>query len=419
MRIKSKIFKLVCFTTFLLFCHIACVASSYAQSEQDADQVKTPGITKVNKNDIFARFKKPMPKVPPMDDKEFEDLTNLYETVPFNDPLLAYSIRVPKDWEKMEDKGSSNFLLSNKLFSDMGLFYSPPDLYGRSKIEIKVINLEYQMTAEQWYLMYILQTGMTTEGMTVYDDNKAEALTVIMEQDVSFIKRTVVQINGKRLILVDYFVPLANWKKDQSVQSKVIESFKIKNPKHEYPEEFLKYQFLDIAEVQYPESWDVRPAPLRSADRMASKFIKLHKTTDPMTRKVKTSTEGQIEVSLISLMAVETVSREIDLYKKNLENSGMIIGEKLENIDSIKYSKSFTLALTEVYRAIDSTHDDIDYELWYSVLIAGNYVYMVTLLTPGRNDSFALWVRNTEAYKTIIQNTRTSANGFDLDGSSL
>ena len=74
-------------------------------------------------------------------------------------------------------------------------------------------------------------------------------------------------------------------------------------------------------------------------------------------------------------------------------------------MNNYKYNKDFSFAATEVYKGIDSTNDSVDYELWFTVLVSGNYYFFLTLLTPARSESYVTWARNTEAYKLIIENT--------------
>lgn len=386
------------FIIFAILISLCIVSEAKAQSSANATQV-------------LDRYLKPFPEFKFLPEKEFEEKTSLFEDVPYGDESLGYKIRVPKDWQRSEEKGGSNFLLSNKLFSELAIFHSPPDIYGRSRMEISVKKLEYQVTAKQWYLIHILQTGMTTEAFVEDDKTKVEALMITVDADVSYVKRVIAQINGKNLILVEYYIPLANWQRERDMQAQIMSSFTLMKKSSEVIENFEKFQFLDVAEVKYPESWDAYSRPLRSADRMSTKFINAKKSTDQITGKQKEITEGQIEITLISLISVDSLIREIDEYKKSLENAGMLLGEKIENIDNLKYNKNFSFFTTEVYSAIDSTNDDLDYELWYSVMVAGNYIYMATLLTPARNESFQLWVRNSEAYKIILENITVADTG--------
>ncbi len=355
--------------------------------------------------DAIDRFKKPMPEVESMPEDEFLKKTKLYEDVPYGDKILAYSIRYPKGWVMGEQKVSSSFQLDTKLFSNLNKWYGPPRMGGRSRMEVKAVNMEYQLTAEQWYLQYVLESGLTLQGFKVYSDKKVESLMIIMEGDISYYLRSVAIINGKRVVMAQYYVPMYFWNQEKAMQKQCIESFKVKNPKDELIEKMLSFQFLDIAEVKYPESWRVYAKPLRNITRMNMKVLNVRQTKSGYTGATQEAIEGQVDVTLVSTITSDSLLKEIDTYKKSLEGMGMLVGKKIKDVNNYKYNKDFSFAATEVYKGIDSTNDSVDYELWFTVLVSGNYYFFLTLLTPARSESYVTWARNTEAYKLIIENT--------------
>lgn len=367
-------------------------------------------------DDVMTRFRKPMPELQLLPPEEFDAVTTLYEGVPYNDSMLAYKVRVPNDWEKAPEQGSSNFLLSNKLYSELAVFHGPPSILGRSHLQINAVNLEYQLTAEEWFLIHILEEGYTTEGMVVHSKDKVEALLIIMDGDVSYVVRTMAFINGKRAIYAEYYVPLVLWNEERSMQEQVMASLEIVNPKEEIVENLLAFQFLDIADIKYPESWEVRAKPLRSVERMSTKIVNIRETADKVGR-VQGETQGQVDATLVASAAAESLIKEIENYKKSLEGTGMLVGDKIESIDGLSYNENVDFGFTEAYKGIDSTSDFIDYELWFTVMVAGNYYYFITLLTPARNETFAVWARNIESYKIMVESAEPSLVGFmDTDG---
>lgn len=363
----------------------------------------------VDSNSI-ERFKKPMPEMETIPQDKFEEATTLYESTPYGDASLAYRIRIPKEWQKGEEKSSSNFQLNTKLFSDINVFNSPPRMGGSSRLEIKAVDLEYQLTAEQWFLQYILESGMTTESFVVHDEKKAEALMITMQEDTTYFTRILVQINGRRVIMVSNHVPLAFWNDEKSMQAATLASFQILNPKEEQIEKMISYQFLDVAEVKYPESWQYHAKALKSVERMNVKLLNIRQTKEKFG--MKESTEGQIDVTLVSAETSDSLIAEIENYKKYLEGTGMLVAKKIGNKEDIKYHENVNFALTEIYQGIDSTNDTMDYEMWFTVMVSGNYYYFITLLTPGRNESYYTWARNTQSYKLVVAQTIPSAGGF-------
>lgn len=368
-------------------------------------------IPKAGPTDGIERFKKPMPPVDLLPEQQFLDATQEHKAVPYGDKSLGYSLRWPKTWSPGEEKSSSNFELNTKLFTSINIWYSPPRMGGQSRIEVKAVDLEYQLTAEQWFLRTVLESGQTLEGFTVHSDTKVEALMIVMEEDTSYYVRTVTILNGKRVLQAQFFVPMFFWNDEKSLQAQCLSTFNVTYPTESIIENMLAFQFLDVAEVKYPESWKVRSKAITSVEKMNVKFLNIRETKN-LYGKIDESVEGQVDATLVSSQASQSLINQIEEYKKTLEGTGMLVGKKLENKEEYKYSENFSFALTEVYEGIDSTNDSMEYELWVSVMVSGGYYYFISLLTPSRNEAYFTWARNTQTYKQIIQGTVPSAGGF-------
>lgn len=361
--------------------------------------------------DALQRFKKAMPVIELLPDTDFQAETTVHKTVPYGDKSLAYSINWPKDWAPAEDKGSSNFELNTKLFTSINIWYSPPRMGGRSRLEIKAVDLENQLSAEQWYLKNLLQSGQTLEGFTVHSEKKVEALMIIMEDDTSYYLRTMTIINGRRVIQAQYYVPMFFWNEEKALQAQCLSTFDVTYPTEEVIEKLQAFQFLDVAEVMYPETWRAHAAPLKSIENMNVKLLNVRKTKNKY-EKLDESIEGQIDVTLVSSLTTDSLLTEVENYKKNMEGTGMIIGKKIETIKDFKYNDNYSFSATEVYEGIDSSNDSMEYELWFSLLVSGNYYYFVTLLTPSRNETYNVWALNSQTYKIVVKSMKPTSVGF-------
>ena len=369
-----------------------------------------------NELDIFERFKKPMPDLPLPSYERFVEVTKPVAKKPYDEDVLAYSMRIPKEWEEGVDKSSTNFILSEKLFLELSSYYGPPTISGRSRIIIEALNMEGNLTAEQWYIKYILEGGYTTEGLVVHNTNKVESLMVIMEKDYSYYLRSMIMINGDKIIMVKYFVPIQYFQEQAVIQAMVMASFQMTHPIKRKYAEMIPYRFLDIAEIRYPADWNVYAKPVRNMERLKVTLLntrKLGSVFDPKTRRMgATQTEGKLDVTVISSTVKNTLIEEIAEYKEQIEAEGMLIAERLAEDYEFTYSDKIDFALTEVYRGLDSSDNMAEYEFWYTVLVGGNYYYFIMLLTPSRNDMFGVWAENIENYKLIVANFRPMVGAF-------
>ncbi len=362
--------------------------------------------------DIFERFKKAMPKLTLLSDKDFVAATKLIDKKPYGQEVLAYSMRIDKSWTEGIDRSSGNYQLSEKLFLQLNLFYGKPTIAGRSRLEISAINMEGNLTAEQWYIKYILEGGYTTEGFVTHSPDKVESLMIVMEDDYSYYLRTLVLINGNKIIMVKYFVPIHYIQEQAVMQQMVINSFRLKYKKERKYEDMVAYRFLDIAEFKYPPKWQIYAKPVRNVDRLEVSLLNMRRTIGLDGVSHTSSTEGKIDVNVISASVKNTLVEEVDEYKRKVEASGMLIGEKIKEDYEFTYNKGMDFGLTEVYRGIDSNDNLSDYEFWFTVLVGGNYYYFVMLLTPSRNDMFATWAENTQNYKLMLKDFKPMVGAY-------
>ncbi len=343
---------------------------------------------------ILEEFNKPLPVVEPIDPAKFQEETVEYNVMPLEDEVLSYSVRLPKTWAEFGGGGIKNYSLNNNLLGEIARYDGPPGIGPRSRFTVQALDLEYQLSAEQWFLQYILTNGYNLQGMKVHSDKKVEGLLVIVEKDISYIVRTVAQINGKRMILAQYFISDQKWYEENVMQGAAVSSFKLTHLKDEIIEEMLQFQFLDIAEFDYPVSWELRAPPLRSIDRMAVKLLML---------AAKGSLNGRIEVNLASAFVVESLPDEIKGLKKSFEDKGLAFGKLIEKKTGYQFNDDVEFAAVEAYEVKGTASKLVDYEVWFTIMYSGDYYYFITLLTPSRDADFFVWSRNSETYRLIVE----------------
>ena len=362
--------------------------------------------------DIFARFKKDMPELPLMSDEEFQEATQPIKKKPYNEEVLAYSMRIDKDWEEGIDRSSSNFILSEKLFLELNSYWGKPTIAGRSRLVVEALNMEGNLTAEQWYIRYILEGGFTTEGFVTHSPDKVESLMVVMEKDYSYYLRTLVTINGSKVIMVKYYVPIHYIKEQAVMQAMVLSTFKLTHVKKRVYEDMVAYRFLDIAEFKYPPNWKVYAKPVRNVDRLEVTLVNMKEVRGSKGQVTSSLTEGKLDVTVVSSTVKNTLVEEIEEYKKRIEAEGMLIGERISESYNFTYANNIDFALTEVYKGIDSSDNLSEYEFWFTVMVGGNYYYFILLLTPSRNEMFATWADNTQNYKLMMRDFKPMVGAF-------
>ena len=353
-------------------------------------------------------FSKEMPKFQDIPDAQFEQMTELYEDVPFGDRYLAYKVRLPKDWAPPDDVSLSNYSLSSRLMGDIALFYSPPRIDApRSKFQIQALKLEYEMTAEQWLLQFILQNGFTLEGLEYFSPDKVGALHVYVTEGETFVVRSVAQINGKRMVLAQYIVPANYWMKEAPMIAESLATFELLNPEKAVIENMVVFPFLDIAQFSYPESWDPRSNPVRTIDRIQA-------TVNNIREGASKTLDGQIQVDMVSAFIVDDLEAELDNLKENLREKGLITSDLIETKEDTVFHPQVNFGFTDVFEGNNTENNVLRYEIWISVLALDNYYFFVTLITPHRDEEFFTWSRNVGAYKALLKTVQMQKKGMNI-----
>lgn len=340
-----------------------------------------------------------MPVMESMPKDEFMAQTKLYSEEPAGSPELHFSIRIPTTWQKSEDGGVANFESSENVLGTIAKYFGPPELGFRQRLEFQAVGLPYQMTARQWLVQYILSNGYNVQGFKFHDDRKAEAAFVLIEGDISYVVRGIAQVNGKNMVFAQHFVPLDLWADKKQMGERIMASFQLKNDVREFAENMMTHHFLDLAVMQYPESWELKMPQIRSIDRFRAELFNISEIEDDYKKTKRL--DGKIDVEMISIFVADNLEVEIENLKKALSDKGLTIGESIEVNEDFSFHQGIDYAETEVFMASDTQNAMIDYEFWLTTIAAGDYYFFITLLTPARDEDFFKWSRNSQTYKLV------------------
>lgn len=361
---------------------------------------------------IMEAYKKSMPDVALLEPKQFDASSFLHKDIPLGQASLEHSIRIPKAWSKDPEIGQPPITLNNKIFTEIARFYSPFKDDTRSFLKIDLMEMEFNFSAEQFFLKYLLSFNYTMQGFRVIDRNSAESLYVVLDGDREYIVRSVMTINGRHVFLVQYYMPTEFWTDEKSQQASVMSSFKVPNKAEEFVEPMLPYRFLDVAEVQYPKSWELRSRTFRSLDRMDIDVLNIStkKEGETTARSVRLL-DGKVKLSLVSYFSTESLDQEIEKIKTEFSDSGMLLGDKLDAPQDIGFNEQYEFTEVEIFQATDKNNINAKYEFWLAAMGFGEYYYFATLLTPSRDEDYFLWARNTESFKAMLASFKPMVKG--------
>lgn len=345
-------------------------------------------------------YRKDLPTFEPMPENEFLGGSEIFKEVPFGDEFLSYEIRLPKKWKQYENQSVGGFSLSDKVLGEVARYYGPARITPRSYVSIEAADLEYKLTAEQWYIQFLLANGYPSQGIKVYDRDKVEGLYVVVDKDITYLVRNIAVTNGKRIVFLRYFLPSDEWMGERAQQASVVQSFKLMNSSDALAEEMKRHHFLDISEIQYPASWHLRAPSVKSVDRINVSL--LSSVVFGEGRKQSEVLNGRMGLEMISSFVIEDLEQEVQKFKTLFNNEGNFkIGDLIEEPDDFDFDDTAEFGFVEVYKVSDPSKPQVSYEYWLSIIAIEDYYYFVSLLTPSRDQDFVNWSRNTEAFKIV------------------
>lgn len=349
---------------------------------------------------------KPLSEVEYIPQEEFDSQTRLIEETPFEDDFLSYQIRLPKDWGEntqtsqatLESKG-----MSQRVLGPVARYTSPPKDHLRSFLTIETLELTYEIGARNWFINYIISNGLSLEQVGVESRKQVEAVYIEVQGDTEYIVRVKVILNGPRMVVIRHYLPKDLYNAERIQQAQIIKSFELTNREEVGVEKLEIYGFLDQSYFDYPVSWTLSPSTVRSIDRMKSMLY--HST-------VKDRLDGQINIYLTNKLVKTTRSKEITHYKEKFQIKDYELGEYIET-PKMEYHDDMNFGVTEAYKMVSQVAHMFGYEFWISVLEGEEYIYIITLLTPARDEDFFVWARNVEAYKLVLKGMRRNDDSVD------
>lgn len=321
----------------------------------------------------------------------------IYSDVPLNDKLLGYEITLPQGWRESKSFGYS---LNPNIFVEVGRYTGPVKFNeAHSYVTIQAIDLDHQTTAREWFLANIWKSGYSLQGVKEHGDNRLEALHVQLDKGETYTVRTLVIINGGRLIQVSYYLPASSWKVERALQNTVLDSFKLLHPDTSLSIKTEIFKFLDVMSFKFPENWYLQTSEEKSIDLMQARLFNYDKLRVDGYRQI---VNGLIDVKMFSQFMAESLEQEMTRHMDKLVDEGLIVQEFLEGDEDILVHPNFKDVRIQVHDVLDSKYPNRKTELWLVGMTAGDYYYVTSLITPARDDSFDLWTQNTRAYKLIL-----------------
>ena len=359
-------------------------------------------------------------KIPPLNTevhttKEvFESKTDLLKVAPLNDPSLAFRIRLPKGWVKMDaDVGETNS--GTGILRQVASYISPPRIEHRSMFRVSVIDLDSLITVDDWFISYMLEMGFSIEGMKIKSPRLTVAQYTVFEAGEPYFVRAVVTMSGSHMILAEYLIHQEVYEAEHDEQVWAMSGFALENPSVKTPIAMKTFNFVDIAKFDYPGNWIIQSPEITDITRMEASALNGKNLSKAEEKIVGNELLGRIDVSLVAKDQGLTLTDEINLLKETLRARNYKLGRFIETVEVDGINPLISSSRIDAYEVEGVSKRLAGYEYWVGVLQSRSRYYLVRLTTVSRAENFKTWSENVETYRTVLRSLGPASVASDED----
>lgn len=337
---------------------------------------------------------------------EYTAKSELIEETPQDDKALSFKIRLPKNWIRLPSPKTEGETLSAEIFKEVAVFLSPPRLDTRSRFRMRALDLKHMVSAENWFMNYLLSNGSTVDGLLVRSDRRIEAEYTVLEGGETYTTRAVAEITGGQIVLAEYMVPIQYAEEEREDQVWSMAMFMMTDPDIGAIEATDTYAFIDIVKFEYPQSWILYSPPISSIDRMQASVVNVKgiKKEDIATLDFDNlRLDGRINVNVISKYAGTTEKAEIDSLRLGLKERGLEIGEFIAPFKGVTLHKGILKSKIDSYKINSIGGKMARYEFWVAILESKGRYYIIDMISVGRDAKFYTWAQNVATFKYILE----------------
>jgi hypothetical protein len=332
------------------------------------------------------------------DDATFEAGTKPYSMMPLNDMDLAFSIRVPTDWEADTSTDTISQELDQKILHNIARFKSPMIGIVRATLTIQALKLEHEISADNWLRNFIITNGYAPQGeINKEKDNIASAAFVWTSDETASAAYMRVIINGGKILVVRFDVPVFLQEFIGYLQKKSVESFQVAYEKNAPVETQKAFTLVDSVKFFYPISWSVTGSDFKDMNRLNVQL----QNTDSF---------GKIQ-GFVNFVAVRrTRSASLNSETANIrhyinESFGLDVVSMKSSDKSDAYER-FIFNRYEVYEVLSKDKRKRPQELHLVTLGDKEWYIFVFMITPMERDGLYTWARNLQTFKMMIRSIK-------------
>lgn len=282
------------------------------------------------------------------------------------------------------------------LMQPLGRFQSPSDIRGLNAVlSVQAERLDDYTNADRWLREFLIKEGVSIIGYESNDPSTAKVVYAKIVNGVTYIIRAQAMLNGPRMVFVQYYLPQIDWQEKRALQNQVMDSFQMLKQDKSGLEILKDYKFLDIAGFSYPERWEPQNRAVVKTEDMMDVLLNMG-----LAGELK----GQIIINVIAADAFEGLEAELAQVRQSFDGMNLRYSEVPDAVDqSLSNTEGIIFAVHETYNARLKNTRDISHEIHIGLLSSPSHYFIVSLLTPEKEDNYLIWSENMNAFRAVYE----------------
>lgn len=337
--------------------------------------------------------------------KDFKSQTRLIEQKPFKESATTFRLRLPENWRE-QGKRISSFSKNDGVSYGLVAKFSEPPRYGHSSyVEINAFSLNNAVSAFHWLYNYTISNGYSIELIEPASWKVAKISYTTFKGGVSYKVLSKAIIDGPKIYVADFYLPIENLEEFKAFQARVIESYEL-NGTNTPTEPLKEYELFSICKFDFYRSWSVKVENADNVQNISIAFTREGETRyrlDDDFYKV----DGKLKLRLMQKSLNPDLKQEISYLINEIKSADYALGELVESVQTISASQKMDALGIERYALpYQGVADKLDHELWVAVLEGPNYYYFITMTTPDLEKRYMVWAHNIAAFRKIIESIK-------------
>lgn len=346
-------------------------------------------------------------------ESEVQDKTQMTQQVPFGDKDLEFRIRLPKTWFMSEFAryglpGQENYAV----LTNIARYFGPTIIDTRPYVWVETERLRRFMTAESWTKAYMIKRGISPQVFQIISPTEVQALYVDVRDLQSFAVRSLFRIEGDRMVMVSFGVPVDSYKDYKDIIGLSLNSFSLVRPIKREIEETRDYRLLNVMRFKYFTSWHPKNEWAESTLRP---FVELHNPQEQWNEKGN-KLQGLILVNVWRNSEHFTPESNMKEIRERLLQMNMTLQDESVQTNDLPLHSNFKTITRHEYLArvnnyvrrdqfdiVKSEQSLTNQEVWVTVMDNGYYRVYLTLVSPQKGSNYVIWAQNQAAYNMLIE----------------